>query len=58
MLYELFEICGTSKYPVGVVDENNRIIGVIVRGAVLGALAGQPLAKEEVHKDDPQDSSR
>ncbi|MBD0379498.1 quaternary amine ABC transporter ATP-binding protein [Paenibacillus sedimenti] len=56
LLYELFEICGTSKYPVGVVDENRRILGVIVRGAVLGALAGQPNAKEEVETDDPKDT--
>ncbi|SDD93322.1 glycine betaine/proline transport system ATP-binding protein [Paenibacillus sp. UNCCL117] len=47
MLYELFEICGTSKYPVGVVDANRRILGVIVRGAVLGALAGHPVANQE-----------
>lgn len=40
LLYELFEICGTSRYPVAVVDDNNRLMGVIVRGAVLGALAG------------------
>ncbi|MDQ0918019.1 glycine betaine/L-proline ABC transporter ATP-binding protein [Paenibacillus sp. V4I5] len=58
MLYELFEICGTSKYPIGVVDENRRILGVIVRGAVLGALAGQPNAKEEVKTIDPKDTVR
>ncbi|MDD9271699.1 glycine betaine/L-proline ABC transporter ATP-binding protein [Paenibacillus sp. GCM10023248] len=58
MLYELFEICGTSKYPVAVVDRTNRIIGVIVRGAVLGALAGQPVMKEEGNRDDQQDTAR
>ncbi|MFC5451226.1 quaternary amine ABC transporter ATP-binding protein [Paenibacillus aestuarii] len=57
LLYELFEICGTSRYPVGVVDTNNRIIGVIVRGAVLGALAGQPVAKLEVLKDVSKDTA-
>ncbi|MEK8131006.1 glycine betaine/L-proline ABC transporter ATP-binding protein [Paenibacillus filicis] len=55
MLYELFEICGTSKYPVGVVDENRRILGVIVRGAVLGALAGHPVSQqEEVNQHDTE----
>ncbi|UJF34141.1 quaternary amine ABC transporter ATP-binding protein [Paenibacillus hexagrammi] len=54
LLHELFEICGTSKYPVGVVDENGRILGVIVRGAVLGALAGQPVHKEEVSEHDTE----
>jgi glycine betaine/proline transport system ATP-binding protein len=57
MLYELFEICGSSKYPVGVVDEKRRIIGVIVRGAVLGALAGQPAARMEVQENGPQDTA-
>ncbi len=39
-LYELFDICGTAKLPVAVADENMRLQGVLVRGAVLGALAG------------------
>jgi glycine betaine/proline transport system ATP-binding protein len=46
LLHELFEVCGTSRYPVGVVNEHGRMVGVIVRGAVLGALAGHPLPKE------------
>lgn len=41
LLHELFEICGTSKLPVAVVNDADRLMGVIVRGAVLGALAGQ-----------------
>jgi glycine betaine/proline transport system ATP-binding protein len=41
LLHELFEICGTSKLPVAVVNDTDRLMGVIVRGAVLGALAGQ-----------------
>jgi len=40
-----------------VVDEGKRIIGVIVRGAVLGALAGHPVQSEEVRSDHvPEDS--
>lgn len=39
-LNELFEVCSMAKYPVAVVDSNGRILGVIVRGAVLWALAG------------------
>ncbi|WP_284644410.1 glycine betaine/L-proline ABC transporter ATP-binding protein ProV [Paenibacillus silviterrae] len=53
LLHELFEICGTSKYPVGVVNEQGRIIGVVVRGAVLGALAGHPLPRK-VNEDDTE----
>ncbi|CAG7657078.1 glycine betaine/L-proline ABC transporter ATP-binding protein [Paenibacillus allorhizosphaerae] len=55
LLHDLFEICGTSRYPVAVVNEKGRLLGVIVRGAVLGALAGHPLTKE-VEPDDPEAS--
>jgi glycine betaine/proline transport system ATP-binding protein len=41
LLADLFELCGTAKLPVAVVNDSNRLVGVIVRGAVLGALAGQ-----------------
>ncbi|GGA27911.1 quaternary amine ABC transporter ATP-binding protein [Paenibacillus physcomitrellae] len=40
VLNELFELTSTSKLPLAVVDEQNRLIGVIIRGALLGALAG------------------
>ncbi|MFD0869054.1 ABC transporter ATP-binding protein [Chlamydia abortus] len=39
-LNELFDLCSTSRFPVSVVGENGRLLGVIVRGAVLGALSG------------------
>ncbi|EHB54467.1 MULTISPECIES: glycine betaine/L-proline ABC transporter ATP-binding protein [Paenibacillus] len=41
LLNELFEITSMSKVPLAVVDDNGRLMGVIVRGAVLGALAGE-----------------
>ncbi|GIP22669.1 MULTISPECIES: glycine betaine/L-proline ABC transporter ATP-binding protein [Paenibacillus] len=40
LLGDLFEVTSSSKVPLAVVDENRRLLGVIVRGAVLGALAG------------------
>ncbi|MCS7464768.1 glycine betaine/L-proline ABC transporter ATP-binding protein [Paenibacillus doosanensis] len=57
LLNELFEICGTSKYPVAVVNDSGRIVGVIVRGAVLGALAGQLLTKEVTEHGDTEVTS-
>ncbi|MDY0132933.1 MAG: glycine betaine/L-proline ABC transporter ATP-binding protein [Desulforegulaceae bacterium] len=36
---ELFEIMYNLPYPLGVVDEDKKLKGVIVRGALLGALA-------------------
>ncbi|WP_322903020.1 glycine betaine/L-proline ABC transporter ATP-binding protein [Paenibacillus campi] len=41
MLNDLFELVSTAKLPVAVVDERERLTGVIVRGALLGALAGE-----------------
>ncbi|WP_027094416.1 quaternary amine ABC transporter ATP-binding protein [Cohnella thermotolerans] len=51
LLYQLFDICSSARHPVAVVDDNERLIGVIVRGAVLGALAGHPVQAEEVRVD-------
>jgi glycine betaine/proline transport system ATP-binding protein len=51
-LYQLFEICSSSKNPVAVADDNGRLIGVIVRGAVLGALAGNAVRDDEEVKED------
>ncbi|MDF2934815.1 MAG: glycine betaine/L-proline transporter, ATPase subunit [Paenibacillaceae bacterium] len=48
LLCDLFDISSSSKYPVAVVDDTGRILGVIIRGAVLGALARQPAADREV----------
>ena len=40
VLTELFDIVSTATIPVAVVDEENRIQGIIIRGALIGALAG------------------
>lgn len=41
VLSDLFEVTSSSKVPLAVIDEQERLLGVIVRGAVLGALAGE-----------------
>lgn len=41
VLNELFEVTSMAKVPLAVVDPSGRLVGVIVRGAVLGALAGE-----------------
>jgi glycine betaine/proline transport system ATP-binding protein len=46
LINELFEITSMSKVPLAVVDDNDRLAGVIVRGALLGALAGENSPKE------------
>jgi glycine betaine/proline transport system ATP-binding protein len=50
LLNELFEITSMAKVPLAVVDDTGRLMGVIVRGAVLGALAGESKS-EEVTQD-------
>lgn len=40
LLGDLFELTSSAKVPVSVVDEQGKLIGVIIRGALLGALAG------------------
>ncbi|WP_040287409.1 quaternary amine ABC transporter ATP-binding protein [Sporosarcina koreensis] len=40
VLTELFDVVSTAAIPVAVVDETNRLKGIIIRGALIGALAG------------------
>ncbi|PKG23222.1 quaternary amine ABC transporter ATP-binding protein [Niallia nealsonii] len=40
LLTDLFDIVSQATIPVAVVNEDNRLKGIVVRGAVLGALAG------------------
>ncbi|WP_042462627.1 quaternary amine ABC transporter ATP-binding protein [Neobacillus dielmonensis] len=41
ILTDLFEQVSTAVIPVAVVDEKKRLLGILVRGAVIGALAGR-----------------
>ncbi|MFF2889082.1 glycine betaine/L-proline ABC transporter ATP-binding protein [Paenibacillus sp. NPDC057967] len=40
LLNELFELMGNAKLPVAVIDDTGRLKGVVIKGAVLAALAG------------------
>lgn len=40
LLGELFDVVSSAKIPVAVVDERQRLLGIIIRGAVLSALSG------------------
>ncbi|MCJ8008058.1 glycine betaine/L-proline ABC transporter ATP-binding protein ProV [Lederbergia wuyishanensis] len=40
LLTDLFNVVSTASIPVTVVDEENRLQGIIIRGALIGALAG------------------
>ncbi|SFD36765.1 glycine betaine/proline transport system ATP-binding protein [Lentibacillus persicus] len=40
LLVDLFEPMADDKAPLSVVDENGKLLGIVVRGSVIGALAG------------------
>ncbi|MEK5037763.1 quaternary amine ABC transporter ATP-binding protein [Sporosarcina sp. FSL K6-3457] len=40
LLIDLFDTVSTASIPVAVVDEDNKLQGIIIRGALIGALAG------------------
>lgn len=40
LLIEILDVMSTSVIPISVVDEEKRLKGIIIRGAVIGALAG------------------
>jgi glycine betaine/proline transport system ATP-binding protein len=50
-LNECFELISTAKIPVTVVDEKGRLLGIIVRGAVLAAIAGTHDANDATDKE-------
>lgn len=56
LIHELFEIVSSAHVPLAVVGENGRLQGVIVRGALLGALSGE-VAVKEGHVNDSQNTT-
>ncbi|AZV42444.1 quaternary amine ABC transporter ATP-binding protein [Peribacillus asahii] len=40
LLVDLMDAIATSNLPISVIDEEKRIKGIVIRGAVIGALAG------------------
>ncbi|MFJ7747132.1 glycine betaine/L-proline ABC transporter ATP-binding protein [Peribacillus sp. NPDC097295] len=40
LLIEILDVMSTSSIPISVVDDQKRLKGIIIRGAVIGALAG------------------
>ena len=40
LLADIFEPMNEASAPISVVDQNGRLVGIVVRGAVIAALAG------------------
>ena len=41
----------TSSLPISVIDEENRLKGIVIRGAVIGALTGNKDSLNELESD-------
>ena len=40
LIADLMDVMATSSLPISVIDEGHRLKGIVIRGAVIGALAG------------------
>lgn len=47
MLNDLFDIVSSTPVPLAVVDQDQRLQGIIIRGAVLAALSGNNMVESE-----------
>lgn len=54
VLTELFDVVSTASIPVAVIDEEQKLQGIIIRGALIGALSGD---NEFINKDGTMDSA-
>ena len=48
LIHELYDVIYEAQTPVAVVDDNDKLLGIVVRGLVIGALAKE---REEVTID-------
>ena len=51
LLADLMDVIATSSLPISVIDEENRLKGIVIRGAVIGALAGNKDSLNELESD-------
>lgn len=51
LLADLMDVMATSSIPISVIDEHHRIKGVVIRGAVIGALAGNKDSLNEMESE-------
>jgi glycine betaine/proline transport system ATP-binding protein len=51
LLTDLMDEIATSSLPLSVIDEENRFKGIVIRGAVIGALSGNKDSLNELESD-------
>ncbi|QQZ11269.1 quaternary amine ABC transporter ATP-binding protein [Heyndrickxia vini] len=54
LLMDMFEMVSTAQIPIAVVDEQERMKGIVIKGALIGALAGND---SYIHSSETIDSS-
>lgn len=53
LLMDMFEMVSTAQIPIAVVDEQERMKGIVIKGALIGALAGND---SYIHSSETVDS--
>lgn len=48
LLHDLFDLIAFSHVPIAVTSEQNRLLGIVVKGSVLGGLAGKVNGTDEI----------
>lgn len=51
LLVDIMEEMATSTLPISVIDEENRIKGIVIRGALIGALAGNKVSLKDLESE-------
>lgn len=51
LLIDIMEEMATSTLPISVIDEENRIKGIVIRGALIGALAGHKVSLKDLESE-------
>lgn len=52
LVTDIFNIIYDSPTPLAVTDENNRLVGVVVRGSVIGAMTTNNKDRETNHSQE------
>jgi len=51
LLTDLMDVIATSSFPISVIDEEKRLKGIVIRGAVIAALTGNRDSLNELESD-------
>ena len=51
LLTDLMDVIATSSFPISVIDEEKRLKGIVIRGAVIAALTGNKDSLNELESD-------